>query len=662
MAKKKEQKLEYLQVPLPSGQRQFKTTKIDWLGLNKGITLDSGELSYESNISTNEYPYITPSRDKAVYAEDYYKPIGMFGFDDFLIVIYCTETQIKIQYIKGEKSYTAVLQNDLSTADIQRSVVKFNVYDTPTDPIGGKYVEKLLIFPDKKSIDFHSTLEGTAISSTINTIKLGYNSSPIADYYNGFGITITGGSGAGQTNVITDYVTGSQEAVATVSDYWGTQPDNTSTYLLEGITVANLDAPVKYFVDETDTAIAYSGQTTTNIHLNYSSRSVAGYYVGCTISIISGTGSPQTKTITGYSISGQNPIATVDTPWTTNPDGTSVYHIHGAVGGSYTIIVPEMKYVTVYNSRLFGVDDVRVYASGFNDYTNWNLDTINDASAGNAWVSPVQSNVKALGSFTGITTYGGHVILFKNDYMHEVYNTKNPFRIVDVYNEGSIDNRSIQEVDGKLIFVDEDAVKVYTGGNPQIISAKLNVKTFSKAVSGTDGRRYYLYCKTDKATHNLFVYDTMNGLWSEEKIDHEVLSFAHTSTGMYMLLKISADYGRIDKLDSDFYESPWSFETDMYLGHTIDIKHMKKIQLLADIEAGSALSIYCIYDDEVFDPETSQLLYAHTNSSEAIERVPVRVLPRKTACYGFKLRFSGTGYVKIYQMEITMAMGGELLG
>jgi hypothetical protein len=28
------------------------------------------------------------------------------------------------------------------------------VYDTPTDPIGGNYVQKLLIFPDKKSMDF----------------------------------------------------------------------------------------------------------------------------------------------------------------------------------------------------------------------------------------------------------------------------------------------------------------------------------------------------------------------------------------------------------------------------------------------------------------------------------------------------------------------------
>ena len=58
MAKnKKEDTLQYLQMPLPSGGRYSKMTKVAFGGLNKRYTLDSGELTMESNISTNEYPY-----------------------------------------------------------------------------------------------------------------------------------------------------------------------------------------------------------------------------------------------------------------------------------------------------------------------------------------------------------------------------------------------------------------------------------------------------------------------------------------------------------------------------------------------------------------------------------------------------------------------------
>ena len=44
---------------------------------------------------------------------------------------------------------------------------------------------------------------------------------------------------------------------------------------------------------------------------------------------------------------------------------------------------------------------------------------------------------------------------------------------------------------GKLIFVDKDNVKLYTGGNPKNNQSRIRLKTYSKAVSGTDNRKYY---------------------------------------------------------------------------------------------------------------------------------------------------------------------------
>ena len=53
MAKKKnDNTLQYLQMPLPKGRRYSKMTKVNFGGLNKRNTVDSGYLSMARDIST----------------------------------------------------------------------------------------------------------------------------------------------------------------------------------------------------------------------------------------------------------------------------------------------------------------------------------------------------------------------------------------------------------------------------------------------------------------------------------------------------------------------------------------------------------------------------------------------------------------------------------
>lgn len=316
-------------------------------------------------------------------------------------------------------------------------------------------------------------------------------------------------------------------------------------------------------------------------------------------------------------------------------------------------IAPKLKYATVHLSRVFGVDNDRVYASGFNDYTNWNLDTADEYNESNAWCSPAQSNVKADSNFTGITTYQNHVVCFKRNFMHEIYNTKNPFRIQDIYAEGTIDNRTIQDVDGRLIFVSDDNVKIYTGSNPNIISYNLNIPKYETAVSGQDSRNYYLYIKNGTESH-FFVYDTMIDEWSERDAEEygEIKGFTNNSQGVYM-----ATSQNIYKLDtSDYTGQSWAFETDLITNNTVDIKHIKKLQMLGDFD-NSDLDVYILYDDEEFNAETSHKVYSRT----ALQgKKPIRVKPRNTAHYGIKLHFEGVGYAKLYEVEIFTQQGGDL--
>ncbi|MBQ8637146.1 MAG: hypothetical protein IJ423_05665 [Clostridia bacterium] len=544
MAKKNENKLSYLQMPLPESKKHYKMKKRSWSGLNYRQTIDTGALSMENNISTLEAPYLVPSQRRISILDDYTRPIGMFGFDDFLIVIYRNGTSIYVDYITYDAdedeytTYTGTLQNGGASTDDEypRCVVQFNVYDTPTDPVSGKYVKKLLIFPDKKSMDFEITEDGFTISDMSVLVKE---------------FTPTGDK--------------------------NTPPDTASH---------------NYYYRNTKTSDVYKW---------------------------------------------------VDDMSDSENSGWKV---------SVPPAMPNIKYAAVHLSRLFGVDDDRVYASGYNDYTNWNLDTIDEYNESNAWCSPAQSNTKAGGVFTGITNFQGHIVCFKRDFMHEIYNTKNPFRIQDIYAEGAIDHRTIQDVDGRLIFVSEDDVKIYTGSNPRIIGYYLNMPEYVNAVSGTDGRCYYLYCEDADGNKRLFVYDTIAENWSEQTIYDTVLSFAHNKHGMYML----CDDGYIYKMDTGNYRHSWSFETDLITNETVNIKHIKKIQMFADIASGANIKAYILYDDEEFDEDTSHLVYSSTGYGQK----PIRVKPRQTASYGIKLHIEGYGYVKLYELELFMENGGDL--
>lgn len=76
-----------------------------------------------------------------------------------------------------------------------------------------------------------SAVADTAQSGAASTITLHAGASASDDAYNDLLITITGGTGSGQTRRITDYVGATK--VATVYPAWSTQPDNTSTFSID---------------------------------------------------------------------------------------------------------------------------------------------------------------------------------------------------------------------------------------------------------------------------------------------------------------------------------------------------------------------------------------------------------------------------------------------
>ena len=689
MAKKKnENTLSYLQMPLPTGGRYSKMSQVVFGGLNNRYTIDSGELSMEKNISSEEYPYLTPSQ-KPKELLNYEKPLGLFAFEDFLFVMYIDTVScsfrtyhydknkvvedktggtalrpvVKVDYIRKysnddgtvgfNKTYTGIIklcdESDVEDAyevekDIIRSVVQFNVYDTPTDPVAGQYAKKLLIFPDAKSM-YLNIVEADGNPEEWTTEELNgkdkyvlyhYKKNSVDNYYS---ISSVEDTEDDDEDVITYKRVVNRNNIVTTIDH---VDEDKTTYYKEvtyddHFCCDSMNVLIKEYynnkseIDESGAKIYPPPDTASHNCYYRNTANILGTNYGTDI----------------YSwVEYETAFEDDDGNWI--PDGGKAYGWKVVVPPT----MPDIKYATVHLSRVFGVDDSRVYASGFNDYTNWNLDTVDEYNESNAWCSPSQSNTKSGGDFTGITTYQNHVVCFKRDFMHEIYNTKNPFRLQDIYAEGAIDNRTIQDVDGKLIFVSEDEVKIYTGSNPRAIGYKLNVRKYIYAVSGTDNRNYYLYCEDDNGDMHLYVYDTFTEHWSERTVESRVLNFAHNTNGMYML----CDNGSVYKTDTGNYNHNWSFETDLITNKTVNIKHIKKLQMLTELKSGASIKVYILYDDEEFDENTSHLVY----SSDKYGRLPVRVKPRKTANYGFKLHVEGKGYAKLYELEIFIEAGGDM--
>jgi len=80
---------------------------------------------------------------------------------------------------------------------------------------------------------FHNGLTGTATAGGASTITLPAAAIATDDIYNGSSITITGGTGSGQTRIISDYVGATK--VATVSVAWDVQPNNTSVFTIASL-------------------------------------------------------------------------------------------------------------------------------------------------------------------------------------------------------------------------------------------------------------------------------------------------------------------------------------------------------------------------------------------------------------------------------------------
>lgn len=327
--------------------------------------------------------------------------------------------------------------------------------------------------------------------------------------------------------------------------------------------------------------------------------------------------------------------------------------------------IPAIRMAAVYGSRVFGVDDNSVYASAYNSYVDYTLDTADDTSSAHAWMSMSQSNTEADGAFTAIAAYDNHAVLFRKDFMQLVYNNKNPFRIVDVGQYGCDNPLAVTSMGGALYFASQNKVYRFTGGTPKVISDKLEAGNLSGAKLGAFGDTLWM-----QADSGLYTYK--GGVWSQVGPlpgGKTVLDFTETDYGLCALL---SDRRSIVFLDMDLdavgeekapywepeYSGDWWFDTDLMALGVLDVRRAKKLSLLCEGRAGAEVSVWLMAGAEAFDPDSA--VKVGTLSFPADGMKMLRVLTRQFSGTMHRLRIGGHGYVKVYAAEMKISWGGEV--
>lgn len=326
-------------------------------------------------------------------------------------------------------------------------------------------------------------------------------------------------------------------------------------------------------------------------------------------------------------------------------------------------VSPRFQHITVWNSRLFGTRDNVVVCSSAGTPFDWTLDspesepdsyglTVGGYDESHAWYSTTQANTKASGDVTAITSFDGHPVIFKDDFMHEVYNTKNPFRIQDICAVGCVSARSVCELDSVLYFASRDGIYRYAGGYPKRISDALADFTCGdRTICGALDGVLYVY-NPDYADYLIYSYNPESGYWSAienpfvettqkgEKVSL-IISFASSADRLYLI----SENGKISYLDKESSTSGaiWSFDTNVNLFGTSGDKRIHSLMIVHDGDSPSVK----INDKEVNAGETSKA----ANKT--------RVLIRGFDSERIKLSVSGEGYTKIHRIDIVYSVSGR---
>lgn len=319
--------------------------------------------------------------------------------------------------------------------------------------------------------------------------------------------------------------------------------------------------------------------------------------------------------------------------------------------------MPNMDFIIESENRLWGcrygtavngeiVNEI--YASKLGDFKNWNcfMGISTDSYA---------ATVGTDGQFTGAITHLGYPLFFKENYVHKVYgNYPANYQIQTTACRGVQKGcaKSLAIVNEVLYYKARSGICAYDGSLPMEISSALGEMTYSNAVAGTLGNKYYVSMRDANEEYHLFVYDTKKGMWHRED-DTQVFEFCNCRGELYYIDYADWQIKTIRGTGVPEFEAiKWGAVTGIIGTDSPDKKYISRLDVRMSTEVGTRVMFFAEYDSS----GEWEHLYTMTGTRLGSFAVPIR--PQR--CDHFRLKIIGYGEAKIFSICKTIEQGSDV--
>lgn len=570
-------------------------------GYNHRLRIGEGEFYDMKNLSSANYPILSPRGQRGVYASPAL-PLGMVAKDTLC-------------YVDGSKFVMDQYSVDMGLNSEEKTLVSMGAY--------------VIILPDKKYINTADITDFGNIEATVTT--------------------------EGDVSFTLCRLDGDDYTAAYTQSSEPSNPENMALWIDTSSTPHTLK-------QWSDTSGMWVSIATTYIRISATGIGVPfEKYDGITISGLKDVTLTDTS---GDEIYDGGQLAALDGSAIVWDKGDDFIVVVGILDVTRTITnaitikrsMPNMDYVVEANNRLwgcrYGVADNgevvnEIYASKLGDFKNWNcfMGISTDSYA---------ASLGTDGQFTGAITHLGYPLFFKEGFLHKIYgNYPSNFQIQTTACRGVQRgcSRSLAIVNEILYYKARGAVCAYDGSLPTEISAALGDVQYFEAVGGAHGNKYYLSMKDSSNLWHLFVYDTAKGMWHHEDNTHADC-FCSCREEMYFIdhsdKKIRTVFGGGTK---DTKPVEWMAETGVIGVDSPDKKYLSRLTVRMWLDIGTQVYFFVQYDSG----GEWEHLFTMTGNNLRSFAVPIR--PKR--CDHLRIRIVGEGDAKIYSIAKVIEEGSD---
>lgn len=329
--------------------------------------------------------------------------------------------------------------------------------------------------------------------------------------------------------------------------------------------------------------------------------------------------------------------------------------------------MPNLDFVTESGNRLWGcryglarngefVNEI--YCSKQGDFKNWN---VFQGISTDSWVGNCGSD----GPWTGAANFLGSPVFFKEGHIHRVYGSlPSQYSIADTVCQGvqAGSERSLVNIGNVLLYKSQTAVCAYDGSMPSEVSEAMGNESYTEAVAGGVGYRYYISMLDENKQPVLFTYDLKRGLWHKED---GLRPQCWCSAGKDLFC-IEEQTGRILSVTGAGEAEADPVEWEVVTGeiglqkaattYTTTVmpeeKYISKLHLRMQMEENAQVEVWLQYDGaEVWEKAAT----LHGGGRLRSFTLPIR--PKR--CDWLRLKLTGRGVTRVYSLVRWLEGGSE---